>query len=926
MRQVIDFRNSNGDTGYPESAAILPVADGEAANQTVLRRPTENVRVRTETFRALLRAHLSLTDAHTQLYSAIPGNPLTFEGVYPGNSGTFYGGTDLVVVSMGSPGRSTMYPFVGSSKAVLKVGTLASNEVVFTSVKKQWEGAYPAADANAIAVEIVAGASVTVTLKGTNLNHIYVTIVSGTTTCNDVISAVNAAASTLVLASLGAGSTGTNAADLWGEAQWAGDYTKRFLAGGVAGVLHTIPVSELAAFFAADTANRIQEGDMIGIWYDKNVDFAGTGGRLQSTYENSNYALTAGQLFNSRRQPEKVPNSIPICKCVNSTTLLFADGSFIQTGFPAPLGADSLLMQYAGSAIAGTAYSWYATEGILNRSGGHGHTPAVTIMDALDNTDEAVHTLHGHTNVFVSVTDGVSSTGGKYNGSNAISLAIAALNAANGGTIYVRKGAYSLSSGLVIGKPIRVIGVEENVVVTHNGSGYAFTLAAANCHFENITVSSGSAYNLFNVQAEDVTLKQCFLYSTGGTLIYANVSTRRLHVSNTKLIGAGTGQQLIQLIGGPTCTFDNCDLTVPDGNVGLNSNPGVRLTFSNTRIVCSPFTTDEWVISTEGGVIHFENVEWLVTGSGDIRTGLLNIQADVFVGTGLYFNMANKRLRYTANNSPIILVGYAVEVNGMTIINAGRIPDAGTDGFALSALVPYIRTTGFDGTVTIHTATIKGLSRNPTPSSTCAFFGIGDQCTGSLGVPSITNGRHVLEDVLIDFSGNTFISAIDMIIAFGGAQPGSIYRGCKLEMGATGYLTMGWWSVDVEGVTIDDCTITISTVGGLGGMITAFSSAAGFNGWAIVNNFIKFADLYSMGTGDVMLLDAPFSTAQQHTIANNRIWNTSAVGVGQTMIRLRAGVNYSTVVGNTLQKGNVGNTGISDAGTGNLSAGLNVVF
>lgn len=940
MRQVIDFRSSNGDTDYPESSAILPLTDGEAANQTVLRRPTENTRLRTELLRTLLREHTCLVDANTRLYSAIPGNPVTFEGVYPGNSGVFYAGTDFVVVSMGSPGRSTSYPYIGSSKAALSVGTPSSNEVVFTSVKKQWEGsAFPAADANAISVEIVAGAALTVDVKGAsgNLNHIYITVVSGSTTCQQMIDAVNAhvPANTLVLATLGSGSTGTNAAALWGTPQWAGDYTLRFLKGGVAGVLHTVPVGALSTFFAASTANRIQEGDMIGIWYDKNVDTTGTGGRLQSTYENGNYAVTAGMLFNSRREPEKIPNCTPLCKCINPSTLLFADGSFIQTGFPAPLGFDSLQWQWVSWGEANLAAYCYngVNDGILRvTTGTHGHNPAVSIREAFENTDEQIYALRGHTGVFVSVTDGTSSTGGRYNSATALEDAVTALLAGNGGTIYVRKGSYVLTAGLLIGKTIRIIGVEEGVVISHNGAGYAFTLAAANCHFENLTITSGSGSNLLNVQADDVTFTQCFVYSAG-VLLYANASANRLHVCHTKLTGAGTGQQLIQLTAG-SCTLDHCLLTVPDNNIGLRVNPGgTRLTISDTKIVCSPFTTSQWVVNIEGGIIRLDNVEWTVTGSADMYTGVLNVLADELSASNLYFDMGNQRLRYGSQNSPIMLASAEGVVDGLVVVNAGKIPTSGSDGFILNFLVPYVRVAGVaGGLVTLRNANLSGFSMSAAPSGAAQFTALGDESTASQRYT--VEGRSVFENVHVDLSGLTHTNVAAYYACYSAVQPASKFQGCVIELGATGYLTHGWYIIDTTDVNIDSCTLRSTLSNAIYCLIEMAATISGANSTyrnAINNCSFLFDDMQSLSPGMINLSFASGANAY-HTITNNRIHNTGTTATGKNMITLAASVMRTVVTSNTIKKGSAGNTAIADAGTANLwqtatsSDPLNVIF
>src|SRR5512136_3006963 len=125
MRAALDFRNSNGDTDYPDSDAILPVTDGEAVNQNILRRPTENVRYRSEVLRDVVRAHGILHDH-------IAAGPMWGGGQIIFDSGTGIFTTDnwLWIVPFGTAGDDSGWPYVVSTKAFLKVGTPSNNEIV----------------------------------------------------------------------------------------------------------------------------------------------------------------------------------------------------------------------------------------------------------------------------------------------------------------------------------------------------------------------------------------------------------------------------------------------------------------------------------------------------------------------------------------------------------------------------------------------------------------------------------------------------------------------------------------------------------------------------------------------------------------------------------------------------------------------------
>lgn len=340
MRWNADYRTAT-DTGETDSTAIAPVNDGEPANQTILRRPPENLRGRTEAVRQFIADQLVLRDfdRNTILWG---GGDITFTGANPTYTGTISITSNLYLGSAATPGNNASAPYIVSSPSSLTIGTPANNELVFTSVKKAYQGSDPLlAKVNDISVEIVSGGSPSIVVNGGGgiLNNIYITI-TGTTTCTDVINLVTGdpGASALVTVALGAGSTGTNLAPLWSVTEWAGDYTLRFLQGGVPGIVHEITDVVLSAFFGT-VANQLQAGDSLAIQYDKLFDTAGLGGRFQSTAENGMIGIPTGSLFNTRREPEKIPNCIPICKCLDDDTLLFLDGSLITRGSTSRLGA-----------------------------------------------------------------------------------------------------------------------------------------------------------------------------------------------------------------------------------------------------------------------------------------------------------------------------------------------------------------------------------------------------------------------------------------------------------------------------------------------------------------------------------------------------------------------------------------------------------
>lgn len=381
---VVDFRTTAGDTGEPESDAIQPYNNGESADQTTFRRPTENNRSRTDTLRQLMREHVLLKD-YSDGGIALSGGGTVSLAI--GVSDTIFTTTaNLYLTPFATPGGGATQPYTASTKSALSVGATV-NELVFTSVQKQFEGStFPNADANAISVEILDTGSLTVAVEGASgeENNIKITIDFGTTTLDNVIAAVagNGTAAALVVASLGGSAVGTNPCQLYGPTEWAGDLSARFLRGGAPGVAHEITPAGFASFFGT-AANEMVAGDTIAIWYDAVVNTTSTGGRVQSTPENTPGGINVdGALFNTRVEPEKIPNCIPICKLVNNgADVVFINGAVIKELVPATLWFDSYTSQYAESGILAIPLNW-------DRIGnGPDHNPPTTIREALDNAD-----------------------------------------------------------------------------------------------------------------------------------------------------------------------------------------------------------------------------------------------------------------------------------------------------------------------------------------------------------------------------------------------------------------------------------------------------------------------------------------------------------------------------------------------------------
>lgn len=802
MREAIDFRNSNGDTDYPEPASILPVSDGEPASQLILRRPTENVRSRSEILREYLQEHMLLQEMTPMLYTALPGaTPVSFAGVYPANTGIFTIPIDLVVMHMSTPGTSVAFPFIQSTQARLAVGTFASNELVFTSVNKQYQGStFPVADPNGIAVEIVAGSSLTVTTNGAtgNKNHIYITIVSGTTTCTDVINAVTASApaNTLVTVTLGAGSTGTNPAPLWGPPQWAGDYSLRFLKGGCPAVLHTISPANLALFFT-DVNNRIMEGDTIGIYYDKTVDKTSTGGRLQSTPENINYSLGPGSLFNSRREPWKLPNSIPICKCVTPSTLLFADGSFIEAGFPAALGSpDSLFMQnVVWGLVDATTWGWVK----INTGS---HAPPANVKETFDNIDAYINGLSGHVGVFVSVTDGTTSTGGMFNSPNGITQALTAL-AASGGTVLVRSGNYTVSSAIAINATVRLMAVEPSVNITFTAGVGAFNVGvgAPYCVFDGLTLITSDNHPVFTSSGAYCRMVRC--NSIGGLYTLINestVDTCNFNDGGVAFSGAivilDSGSKIVNstlvcttcgaLMALTRCQVLNVTISVATSGSALQL--GAFSHVEDVSITATFGTRSSTIVTLGLGTDQIlKNLTVTATDTGTIQACLFDFSA-VQAALENILILGNNTTIGTFASSLVKFIGSNLNIKGFRLAQFKLGYNTTNHGYQYPVITAYNNGAVSGSVVKIDGLVITALSHDAVPSGNMDVALFGD--VRASATPNDT-GLHVgqggvhLVDCTFDVSGKRY-NALGTSYVLTALPNNSIIERCTFNLGTNG--------------------------------------------------------------------------------------------------------------------------------------------
>lgn len=703
MLHVVDFRTPAGDTGEPNSDSIEPYNNGESADQVVFRRPAEHTRLRTESLRQLVREHILLKDYNDADAILSGGGTLT---VSAGGTGlTFTMTSDLYVLPYGTPGGNVSVPYVASTKATLSIGA-GVNELVFTSVQKQFEGStFPEADANKISVEILdagVGQPITVTVEGAaaEANNIKITLDASVHTLNQVIAAVaaHATAPNFVVASLGSTAVGTSLCPLFGPPEWSGDYTARFLRGGAPGVAHQITPAGLIAFFGT-AANELKLGDTLAVYYDKVLNTTTTGGRVQSTPENTNL-LVNGALFNTRVEPEKIPNSIPICKRVEGNELHFTNGAIVVQGTPATLKVDSYALISAETGLLSTPLGW-------DRMGtGTDHNPPVTIRDALDNADGHIHNILNEIEAartsaltgaqaslvnrleadmdhigrtVVTVSDGTASTGGLYNGTTALEDAITAHG--SGVTYLVRKGSYTITTNFSFGERTNIIaqdaGPADITVTFSHGAGYAFAFGAG-AHGSRVEglgmTGTNKDFMSFTSTAHGCIVRGCdsdgrfyVALDAGGLQITGCKFTHATVASNNILFVSGTGCLIGECgfevsVSAPAIDYSavsaapwslkirNCFADVQvGGNQFLYSNTNANnLSVENLAVFCDATTTTATPMVQVSGRKHsFKNVSYLLYGAGSIKQQLFYMEGSGTVDV-VELNLNGATLGYTA--------------------------------------------------------------------------------------------------------------------------------------------------------------------------------------------------------------------------------------------------------------------------------------
>lgn len=379
--QEINYTHGS-DTGERDAASVAPINPGEKVKAAIFDRPIDNLRNRSEVLRdeVIDQKYLQDTDI---MWLIADGDAVT--GLNPGTdlpmilwdpvTGTFmigpFPGVSMVLQPIKTPGHDTVTG--GGEDAVY---TFVTDTITITSFLRNYAGG------NRREVRWVWDAGITGTatafLSGSP-NHILTIHVAsdGTTQVTDVDNALLALGASLGAAGFAHGVTGGGdlIAAVPADHSFAKIHERE---------MHRIPQSQFAAFFAT---HSLADGDTLAIAYDVMAEPSpGIGGRRQACPTNGNITLTAGSLFITTQEPEKIPIGIPVCKRIGND-LIFLDGTVCYgnaPGGPYPIytgehGYTVNRILTAASWVEATITSqWY---GPLALSGG----PPWTIDSALNN-------------------------------------------------------------------------------------------------------------------------------------------------------------------------------------------------------------------------------------------------------------------------------------------------------------------------------------------------------------------------------------------------------------------------------------------------------------------------------------------------------------------------------------------------------------
>jgi hypothetical protein len=421
----ISFKQGS-DTGTADAASIQPVATAEVVWPGVTNRPVENLRARTEILRRALQDAMYYADYDRALI--LRSNAIFTLTEPEPNKFALSSTLDLYVYPSLTPGVTSGGRWLGGRVFVNNLpyaGTPGSALILTASSVYTGQRGYYDADtlatvnsltlgANRITVDLVADPAVLVGTFNFSVTQDPATKVTlsygtsgGTPTLAALISAINA--DTTSMGSYGIAHILRASTDAISPgAVFPTPFINGIVQGAYDAEAHLVTASQMAVFFSAVEGglyvNRMINGEGLAIGYPLGPVERGPatpkGGRRQSIFDlptnrsggnTNNITPTVGNtsLFNTGREPEKIPGAVPIGKMVNGE-FVFIDGTRVGVGESIRLGESrSMLAALASTTVgsSGALLVGFAGSGPWNADASVSNTalPAGTVEAALDN-------------------------------------------------------------------------------------------------------------------------------------------------------------------------------------------------------------------------------------------------------------------------------------------------------------------------------------------------------------------------------------------------------------------------------------------------------------------------------------------------------------------------------------------------------------
>jgi len=485
QRYYVDLRQG-GDTGENTSDAIQPILDGQPGNSTTFQRPSENLRGRTEASRQAHRDHYYARDfAANMVIEGTSDHSIAWAG------STSFGGTGIVTQTGALTIRPLLTPRV-STKGTFTIGTVGVNEVTYTVTAT----GFAARGQDEITVEHrdIPGAAMGCNISPGPIKRVLLTFNSANPahTCVLAMVVINNAITADPDLGVGVGapyftasttSTGVCSASAETRVEGTADQEAHVLTSGL-----------ITAF---TTANPLQNGDAVAVWYRKLTDepppVLTPGGRWDSNPDRGTSTVPAPSLFITSAHPEKIPGAVPLFKIVNDVLVWFSGDRF-------PKGSSGPIGSVTGALVSLDSSPWAGA-------------PTNTINGGIDNplptpgaqaAFNSVNTRLGQLRTAWTCTDGANSTGGHFNGASAVQNAITAL-AGTPGTLVLRRGIYTLPNTYAIPAGVTIV-TDGSVILRQNAPTVLSIGAGCSLSYLSIAVAGIQITTGDNVRMDHVTI------------------------------------------------------------------------------------------------------------------------------------------------------------------------------------------------------------------------------------------------------------------------------------------------------------------------------------------------------------------------------------------------------------------------------------